>query len=169
MAHTKEMIEEKLELDLSDGATIETSAHRDYFLYVLENAKQEICIQSPWVRYEILELYKKYIESALERGVKVSIKYGLKPRHKSDKVGIDPRAKEYLQSLQGRYKGRFKLQEGNDHSKVLICDEKFMIIGSFNWLSFGGNADTDGQSRGETSTINKKRESLHKERAKFGL
>ena len=42
-----------------------------------------------------------------------------------------------------------------------------MILGSFNWLSFGGNADRDGESRGETSNINKNLESIRKEKAKF--
>lgn len=38
-----------------------------------------------------------------------------------------------------------------DHSKIIICDDEYMIIGSFNWLSFGG----ENSERSETSTINK--------------
>ena len=166
-ANTPELIRQKLELDFSDGATIETKEHKKYFLYTFENAKKEICIQSPWVRYEIIEQYKNSIESALERGVKITIKYGMKPRNKFDKVGIDEKSKEYFTELQNRYADLFHLKEGNDHSKIVICDEEFMILGSFNWLSFGGNADRDGESRGETSNINKNLESIRKEKAKF--
>ena len=166
-ANTPELIEQKLELDFSDGATIETNEHKKYFLYIFENAKKEICIQSPWVRYEIIEQYKNSIESALERGVKITIKYGMKPRNKFDKVGIDEKSKEYFKELQNRYADLFHLKEGNDHSKIVICDEEFMILGSFNWLSFGGNTDRDGESRGETSNINKNLESIRKEKVKF--
>lgn len=166
-ANTPELIEQKLELDFSEGATIETNGHKKYFLYTFENAKKEICIQSPWVRYEIIEQYKNSIESALERGVQITIKYGMKPRNKFDKVGIDEKSKEYFTELQNRYADLFHLKEGNDHSKIVICDEEFMILGSFNWLSFGGNADRDGESRGEASNINKNLESIRKEKAKF--
>lgn len=166
-ANTPELIEQKLELDFSEGATIETNEHKKYFLYTFENAKKEICIQSQWVRYEIIEQYKNSIESALERGVQITIKYGMKPRNKFDKVGIDVKSKEYFIELQNRYADLFHLKEGNDHSKIVICDEEFMILGSFNWLSFGGNADRDGESRGETSNINKNLESIRKEKAKF--
>ena len=166
-ANTPELIRQKLELDFSEGATIETNEHKKYFLYIFENAKKEICIQSPWVRYEIIEQYKNSIESALERGVKITIKYGMKLRNKFNKVGIDEKSKEYFTELQNRYADLFHLKECNDHSKIVICDEEFMILGSFNWLSFGGNADRDGESRGETSNINKNLESIRKEKAKF--
>lgn len=42
-----------------------------------------------------------------------------------------------------------------------------MIIGSFNWLSFGGLADKDGDTRGETSSVVKNLDSIQKEIDKF--
>ena len=72
-----------------------------------------------------------------------------------NKINIDSQSQEYFNILQKQYADLFHLKEGNDHSKIVICDEEFMILGSFNWLSFGGNADRDGESRGETSNINK--------------
>lgn len=60
------------------------------------------------------------------------------------------------------------IQTLNDnHSKILICDDEFMIIGSFNWLSFGGLADKDGDTRGETSSVVKNLDSIQKEIDKF--
>ena len=84
-----------------------------------------------------------------------------------NKINIDSQSQEYFNILQKQYADLFHLKEDNDHSKIVICDEEFMILGSFNWLSFGGNADRDGESRGETSNINKNLESIRKEKAKF--
>ncbi|MGX3098655.1 phospholipase D-like domain-containing protein [Helicobacter sp. 23-1046] len=166
---TSEQIQEKIESapDLSDGKTIEVSEHKRYFIYVLENAKKHIYIQSPWVRDNILKIYKTHIESALKRSVKVCIKYGMKPRNRFDKVGIDDKAKEFFNELQAKFPQLFKLKTDNNHSKILICDDEFMLIGSFNWLSFGGENKDDKENRGETSTVNKNQQSIKKEIAKF--
>ena len=42
-----------------------------------------------------------------------------------------------------------------------------MIMGSFNWLSFGGGNEKD--ARGETSTINMNKVEIKKQIAKFDL
>ena len=161
---TTEKIKKKLIVDLEDGKTIETTDHKKYLKYILANAQKEIYIQSPWIRYEILNIYKDEIVEALKRGVKITIKYGLKPKNRFDKAGIDNKSKEYLNGLD---KELFKLKQGNDHSKILICDDEFMIVGSFNWLSFGGEKDSDGDTRGETSTINKNKREIIKTKEKF--
>ena len=93
--------------------------------------------------------YKENIEKALERKVKIFISYGMKKRSKSDKEPIDKEALIYLHELKNKYKDLFTLKETNDHSKILISDDNFAIVGSFNWLSYGG----DGGRR-ETSSIN---------------
>lgn len=143
------------------------SEHKRYFIYVLENAKKHIYIQSPWVRDNVLNIYKKYIESALKRGVKISIKYGMKPRNRFDKVGIDEKARAYFDGLQTKFPQLFKLKTDNNHSKILICDDEFMIIGSFNWLSFGAEKQDHKKVRGETSNINKRKDEIQKEITKF--
>lgn len=51
--------------------------------------------------------------------------------------------------------------------KFIIRDDEFMIVGSFNWLSFGGENKGGEALRGETSTINKNKESIKKHIAKF--
>lgn len=155
-----------LELDLSEGATIETTQHKDYLLYALEMAKQAVYIHSPWVRYNVLKGYEKDIESALQKGIKVSIKYGLKPRNKTDKPPIDTESKMLFDKWDKSYPN-FKANTDDNHSKILICDDEFMIIGSFNWLSFGGLADKDGDTRGETSSVVKNKDSIQKEIDKF--
>lgn len=162
---SKEVIESRLESapDLSEGATLEVGEHKRYFIYVLKNAKKHIYIQSPWVRHNVLEIYKEYIQSALEKGVKITIKYGMQKRSEKDKQEIDEGALAYLNELKAKY-SNFSLKHGSDdHSKILICDDEFMIVGSFNWLSFAPRDD----KRSETSTINKNKDSIKKHIIKF--
>ena len=163
---TSEIVEEKIKpvekIDITEGKTIEVDEHKKYFIYILENAKQSIYIQSPWVNWRTLQLYKDYIEAAVNRGVEVTIKYGLKPRNRFDKIGIDEESKRFFNSLD---KSSFRLIKGDDHSKIVICDNEFMIMGSFNWLSFGGGNEPN--ARGETSSIIKNEAEIKKQIAKF--
>lgn len=165
---TAEVIQKQvnLELDLSEGATIETTQHKEYLLYALKKAKQAVYIHSPWVRHNVVKEYEKHIESALQKGIKVSIKYGLKPRNRFEKAPIDPESKMLFDKWDKSYPN-FKANTDDNHSKILICDDEFMIVGSFNWLSFGGLADKDGDIRGETSSVVKNKDSIQKEIVKF--
>lgn len=165
---SKEVIESRLESapNLSEGATLEVGEHKRYFIYVLKNAKKHIYIQSPRVKQNALEFYKEYIQSALEKGVKITIKYGMQKPSQKDKQEIDEEVLAYLNELKAKYPN-FSLKHDYDHSKIIICDDEFMIVGSFNWLSFGGESKGGEVLRGETSTINKNKESIKKQIAKF--
>lgn len=165
---SKEVIESKLESapNLSEGAMLEVGEHKRYFIYVLQNAKKHIYIQSPWVKQNALEFYKEYIQSALEKGVKITIKYGMQKPSQKDKQEIDEEVLAYLNELKVKYPN-FSLKHDYDHSKIIICDDEFMIVGSFNWLSFGGESKGGEALRGETSTINKNKESIKKQISKF--
>jgi Phosphatidylserine/phosphatidylglycerophosphate/cardiolipin synthases and related enzymes len=147
---------------ITDGKTIEVDEHKRYFIYILENAKRSICIQSPWINWRTLQIYKEYIENAVKRGVRVTVKYGMKPRNRFDKIGIDKESQAFFDSLN---KNNFHLIKTDDHSKIVICDDDFMIMGSFNWLSFGGGDEKD--ARGETSTINMNKAEIKKQTEKF--
>lgn len=151
---SQEKIQQEIDLrpDITDGITLETVEHKAYLLYALRNAEDAIYIQSPWVRHNILKEYEKDIESALKKGVRVFIKYGIKPRNKQEKAVIDIESQNIFDKWVKEYEN-FKIIADDDHSKILICDKLFMIIGSFNWLSFGGAKDRDGDTRGERSTV----------------
>ena len=110
----------------------------------------------------LLQLYKEYIEGAVKRGVKVIVKYGMKPRNRFDKIGIDEESRKFFNTLD---KNCFRWVKSDDHSKIVICDDEFMIMGSFNWLSFGGGNEPN--ARGETSTINKNVTEIKKQIEKF--
>lgn len=164
----KEVIEHQidLKLNLDEGTTIETIQHKEYLLYAFKHAKNVIYIHSPWVRHKVLQEYKNIIESILQKDIKVFIKYGLKPRNKTDKAPIDTESKKLFEKWSKEYPN-FKEIKDNNHSKILICDDEFMIVGSFNWLSFGGLADKDGNIRGETSSVVRNKDSIQKEIERF--
>ena len=163
---TPEVIQEKIkpveQIAITEGKTIEVDEHKKYFIYLLENAKSSIYIQSPWINWKTLQIYKDHIQNAVKRGINVTIKYGMKPRNRFDKAGIDEDSKKFFNSLDRK---SFKLINTHDHSKIVICDEDFMIMGSFNWLSFGGGNEKD--ARGETSSINMNKGEIKKQIEKF--
>lgn len=145
------------EIKIDESVVIKPEEHPKYFRYVLDNSKISIFINSPWINNRVLGKYKENIKSALEKKVKIFISYGMRKRSKSDKESIDNEAYIYLQKLKNDYKDLLILKETNDHSKILISDDNFAIVGSFNWLSYGGEGD-----RGETSSINKHKEFITK-------
>lgn len=163
---TPDVIQEKIkpieQIAITEGKTIEVDEHKKYFIYVLENAKSSIYIQSPWINWKTLQIYKGHIQNAVKRGINVTIKYGMKPRNRFDKAGIDEDSKKFFNSLDRKF---FRLINTHDHSKIVICDEDFMIMGSFNWLSFGGGNEKD--ARGETSSINMNKGEIKKQIEKF--
>ena len=50
------------------------------------------------------------------------------------------KAEQSLKSLQSKYKSQFMLRDfGDTHEKILVCDDKYVVTGSYNWLSFKAN------------------------------
>lgn len=88
---------------------------------------------------------------------------------KVEKIDIDKESKNYFNSLSSKFQENFSVKASKEfnHSKILICDNEFMIMGSFNWLSFGGENRKNEQAREETSNINRNKESIIKEVNKF--
>ena len=94
-------------------------------------------IVSPWIKrsglnQEVLSL----IEKALQKKVQIVIGYGI-----SDQQDSDPKILNQLQKMSNKEYGRYLqiINLNNTHEKVLICDNDFLVITSFNWLSFKGD------------------------------
>jgi hypothetical protein len=118
--------------------------HRRYLDRAFAEARQRILIVSPWIRYEVVndELITRF-RKLLERKVDLWIAYGItkaggyRPGLKGEG---DREAEQKLQRLQGDYPDQFHLTRlGDTHAKVLVCDSRFSIVTSFNWLSFRGD------------------------------
>lgn len=116
---------------------LSTYDHRPLLIDALENAQNTVVIVSPWIKsgglnHEILGR----IERALQRKTQVIIGYGISEKEDSDKWIL-----QRLSEIQNkRYGNNLHLVRlSNTHEKVLIKDNEYMVITSFNWLSFKGD------------------------------
>jgi hypothetical protein len=119
--------------------------HRKYLNRALAEARERILIVSPWIRYEVVddELVTRF-RKLLQRGVQLWIAYGINKDggHGRGKVKDegDRDAERKLRRLGEDYPELFHMTRlGDTHAKVLVCDSRFSIITSFNWLSFRGD------------------------------
>jgi phosphatidylserine/phosphatidylglycerophosphate/cardiolipin synthase-like enzyme len=121
--------------------------HRDVLRRVLKEARDTVIIISPWIRSRALEPLIPEIRKALERQVEVWIGYGMPPNPKH-KDNTDPHAVDSLLELTSEGHLYVVKSKYGTHEKVLIRDHDLSVVGSWNWLSYGG-----GDGRGEMSTM----------------
>lgn len=152
----KELIEDIKESVKEDNslAYIMNYEIREKFKYYLKNAQESLYIISPWMNnYIINREFTESLESLLKKGVKVRIIYGISSK---DEIKDDYRNKNTdqiankLKEIGKSYGDLFKIKHGQTHEKLLICDRKYYINGSFNFLSYSG--ETTGKFRNEGST-----------------
>lgn len=130
-------IEEMKNERKSSDRILSTYDHRPLLLDALENAQNTVVILSPWIKSgglnnEILGC----IEKALQRNTRVIIGYGISKKEDSDRWIL-----KRLADIQKKKHGNKLLlvKLSNTHEKVLIKDNEYMVITSFNWLSFKGD------------------------------
>jgi len=158
----KEIIEEIREIS-NQSDTLEYIMNykiREKFIDYLENAEESLYIISPWMNnYIINNEFIESFEKLLERGVKVRIIYGISSK---DEVKEDYRnantdnIAQKLKSIGEPYGDLFKISHGQTHEKLLICDRKYYINGSFNFLSYSGESTGKFRNEGSTYSKNKK-------------
>ena len=136
---------------------LSTYDHRPLLLDALNNAQNIVVIVSPWIKSsglnnEILGC----IERALQRKTRVIIGYGISEKEDSDRWILqkltDIRKKKYGNKLS-------LIKLSNTHEKVLIKDNEYMVITSFNWLSFKG--DPNKGFRQETGYYTESKEAIN--------
>jgi hypothetical protein len=119
--------------------------HRKYLDRALNEAKRRVLIVSPWIRYEVVddELITRF-RKLLQRKVELWIAYGINKdgghgRGKAKDEG-DREAERKLRRLGSDYPHLFHMTRlGDTHAKILVCDSRFSIATSYNWLSFRGD------------------------------
>lgn len=118
---------------------LSTYDHRPLLLDALDNAQNTVVIVSPWIKSGGLnnEILGR-IEKALQRKTRVIIGYGISEKEDSDRWIL-----QRLANIQKKKYGTKLLlvKLSNTHEKVLIKDNEYMVITSFNWLSFKGSPD----------------------------
>ncbi len=115
--------------------------HLRIFREAIDQAEEELIIVTPWIRGSESKLFGKEVVSVLERRVKVTVVYGNKGNEEND--NNDPTIESKLRHLFSQYPGSqlIRLGEGKHiesrgtNERILVCDTKLAIIGTWNWLS----------------------------------
>jgi len=115
--------------------------HLQFFRDALEQAEQELIIVTPWIRDKEARKFVNDIVSTLEKNVKVTLIYTQKGGNEND--SNDPQSENKLKALFSEYPNSKLVCLGKDihresrgtNEKILVCDSKFAIVGSWNWLS----------------------------------
>ena len=125
--------------------------HRKMLLETLDKAKKTIVIFSGWLTdYSVNEEFRDKLKKCLERDVDIIIAWGYK---KSGSIGSENKnkAEKSMRDLQEwtsikKTKGILETFYFPNHSKILICDTSYAIMGSFNWLSNSGGSENEERS-----------------------
>lgn len=140
-------------IDDTDASTIEVifeHADHDALMFTaIANARQQVCILSPWVLQR--ELERPELMQALETlrrrtgatSQQIPVRIYLdaafsSAKWKDRRLGFH----DYLQAFADRYGVTFRLCR-HLHAKMLLVDQDLYVCGSFNWLS----ADRNGAYR----------------------
>ena len=115
--------------------------HFNLFGQALEQAEKELIIVTPWIRGNESKRFIDDVVLALERGVKVTVIYGNKGEEEND--NNDSSTEISLRELFSEYSGSQLIRLGREihiesrgtNEKILVCDTKFAILGTWNWLS----------------------------------
>ena len=129
-----------------------TAEHRNYLIKTIKIAKEEIIISSGFISsFAVDGEFLILMKDAIDRGVNVYLLYGYSNSNSqimNSKLQIE--GAKNLQQLRDYSKthskrgsvaiGYFNNEDKYDnengiHEKILIRDDKAMVIGSFNWLS----------------------------------
>lgn len=105
-------------------------------------------IVSPWIKRSVVNHdFISTLKNTLSRKVKVYIIYGIKGANfQNDRWSI-----QQLDKLMNNYQNFIFQETANSHRKQIVCDQKFAIVSSFNFLSF--RADPNLPYRDELGVV----------------
>jgi len=125
---------------------LQTADHRPALDAAIRDAQRELVSISPWLRVapvdqELLTWFRNSLDK--HKSLRIVIGYGIEDeaaaarRGPTRKAGDQQEAIRRLRQVGQQYRGRLQLVEiGNTHQKVVLVDERYAIVTSFNMLSF---------------------------------
>lgn len=146
----KDEYERKIEELRAAGSTpLANEEIKAVFNKALNETQKELDVLSPWLRDSVFkEMFYEKIGRLLDKGVVVKFRYGIEDYSKGQRGTIEEstlRIAKKLKQKFGRY-SNFHIAQTNTHGKILISDDKYIVVGSFNFLSFGGRYDKNTRS-----------------------
>ncbi len=119
------------------------------FAEVLNSAKHQILIYSPWITQSVIdEKFLTLLQKLANRGVWVLIGYGTAQRQEDEDKLIPPQIEEKLRSIKtpDNLPSVQVFWLGDSHIKEVIVDREIYLCGSHNWLSYRGDYLPRGES-----------------------
>ncbi len=126
-------------IDESNLEKINGKSHYAFLLNSIKDATHSIYILSGWLSTSVID-YKfiKLLENALERGVDIYIGYGWQDFsgiHKDNPEALESLRSVYKNKLKYNYPGNIFVSKFPNHQKMLVIDDRYVVVGSANWLS----------------------------------
>jgi hypothetical protein len=119
------------------------------FLEVLNSAKIQVMIYSPWVNQAVInEKFITVLQKLANGGVWILIGYGIARRQEDEDKPIPPEVEKKLRAIKTP-DGLSSVQIlwlGDSHIKEVIVDKAIHLCGSHNWLSYRGDYLPRGES-----------------------
>jgi len=112
--------------------------HSSALKQAINDSESGLFIYSGWINNGVLKEIQRETLSALNRGTKIFIGYGWEsPSGRSQQTKWESDALKLLQKIKERSNNPNFLvwKRFPNHSKLLVCDDKYVICGSANWLS----------------------------------
>ncbi len=126
--------------------------HPGFLKKAIQSSTERLMIIAPWIKAKVVDKeMMDWLKAAISRGVKVYIGYGMPGDEPEKQLKADREVEERLLRLSQKNPNFTFCRLGDTHAKVLICDSRFCITGSFNWLSYKG--DPDRTFRDEQSVL----------------
>lgn len=120
----------------ADYQMLETYDHPLLLDKALREAQRQLVIVSPWIKSRVVDdAFVGRLRNLLRNGVDVYVGYGFGETETQD----DSDAVKALTRLAEEHPNFVFRRFGDTHAKVLICDDSYAIVTSFNWLSFVGD------------------------------
>ncbi|MEH1869494.1 MAG: hypothetical protein V7K69_31475 [Nostoc sp.] len=119
------------------------------FSEVLNSAKSQVIIYSPWVNQAVVdEKFLTLLQKLANRGVWILIGYGIARRQEDEEKPISPEVEKKLRAIKtpDGLSSVKVLWLGDSHIKEVIVDQEIHLCGSHNWLSYRGDYLPRGES-----------------------
>ena len=116
----------------------------------LTTAEERLLIVSPWIRDAVVnDAFIAKLEALTQKAVEITIAYGIDDGKRGS--GNDSSAEQRLTKLSESKPNFNFVRLGDTHAKILLVDGRFVVVTSYNWLSFRG--DPNRPFRDERGTL----------------
>ncbi len=120
----------------STSSVIFDCDHLEYFRRSLQEVEQELIIVTPWLRGDEPKQFADNIISALQKGVQVTVIYGYLSHEHGNDINNDDNDNQLEKKLKDLLGSRLiRSRSGGTNQRILLWDNKFAVVGSWNWLS----------------------------------